>query len=115
MAAAGLGSKEEDTTGRFKTEEQSIDAIRMCLQAGVDINAQDSKGQTALHGAAFWGKDKIVQFLADSGATVDAKDKKGLTPLDAALGKSGGVGFDGSSLDVHQSTATLLESLAKKK
>src|SRR5581483_9874071 len=42
MAAAGLGSKEEDTTGRFKTEPDIIEAIRICLAAGVDINAADN-------------------------------------------------------------------------
>jgi ankyrin repeat protein len=114
MAAAGLGTKEEDTTGRFKTEEQAIRAIELCLQGGVPINAKDARGQTALHGAAFWGKDKIVQFLADQGADVNAKDNRGLTARDAALGKAGGVGFDGASVTVRQSTADLLEKLAAK-
>jgi hypothetical protein len=63
----------------------------------------------------FWGKDKIIQFLVDNGAKVDAKDKRGFTPRDAALGKTGGVGFDGSSVDVHQPTADLLEQLVKAK
>jgi ankyrin repeat protein len=113
MAAAGLGAKEEDTTGRFKTDEQAIAAIELCLQAGVDINAQDSRGQTALHGAAFWGKDKIVKFLAENGARLDAKDKRGMTALDSALGKNGGVGFDGSSSTVHESTASLIQELSR--
>jgi len=38
MAAAGLGSKEEDSVGRYKTDEQSIEAIQVCLEAGVDIS-----------------------------------------------------------------------------
>ena len=52
MAAAGLGTKEEDTTGRVKTEAEIIDAIKICLDAGADINAAESNGRTALHGAA---------------------------------------------------------------
>ncbi len=116
MAAAGLGSKEEDTTGRFKTEAEAIEAIQLCLDAGVDINAANGQGQTALHAAALKGDDKIVQFLADHGANVAAKDRQGKTPLDAALGQAGGSGgFDGSRRDVHESTAELIKKLMAKK
>jgi ankyrin repeat protein len=115
MAAAGLGSKEEDTTGRFKTDADAIEAIQLCLDAGVDINAANGQGQTALHAAALKGSDKIVQFLADHGANLSAKDKQGKTPLDAALGQAGGSGgFDGSRKDVHESTADLLKKLLAK-
>jgi uncharacterized protein len=115
MAAAGLGSKEEDTTGRFKTEPEAIEAIQLCLDAGVDINAANGQGQTALHAAALKGYDKVVQFLADHGANLSAKDKQGKTPLDAALGQAGGSGgFDGSRRDVHESTAELLKKLLAK-
>ena len=58
MAAAGLGSKEEDTVGRKKTEADAIEAITVCLDAGVDINAVDGRGQTALYGAALWDTTK---------------------------------------------------------
>ena len=101
MAAAGLGTKEEDTTGRRKTQADAIEAIKLCLQAGLDINAVDGRGQTALHGAALWGLDDVVQFLADRGAKLDVKDRQGKTPLDAAMGLAGGVGFDGASSVPH--------------
>jgi len=114
MAAAGLGSKEEDTTGRHKTEVDAIEAIKLCLKTGVDINATDSRGQTALHGAALKGYDQVVQFLVDQGAKVDVKDKRGFTPLDAAIGKAGGVGFDGAAAVPHESTAALLARLMTK-
>jgi uncharacterized protein len=113
MAAAGLGTKEEDTTGRHKTEAQAIEAIQLCLDSGVDINAKDSRGQTALHGAALKGYDQVVQFLADHGAKLDTKDNRGLTALDAALGKAGGLGFDGSASEPHPTTAALLQKLSE--
>jgi uncharacterized protein len=113
MAAAGLGTKEEDTTGRHKTEAQAIEAIQLCLDHGVDINAKDNRGQTALHGAALKGYDQVVQFLADHGAKLDVKDNRGFTALDAALGKVGGLGFDGTASDPHPSTAALLQKLAQ--
>jgi ankyrin repeat protein len=111
MAAAGLGTKEEDTTGRKKTEAESIASIKLCLDAGADVNAVDDKGDTALHGAAQKGSDQVVQFLADHGAKLDIKDKKGRTPLDAANGLMGNGGFDGSRRDVHESTVALLRKL----
>jgi ankyrin repeat protein len=111
MAAAGIGTKEEDGTGRRKTQADAIEAIKLCLEAGIDINAVDSRGQSALHGAAFWGLDDVVQFLADRGARLDVKDKQGRTPLDAAMGLAGGVGFDGQSSVPRPSTAALLQKL----
>lgn len=111
MAAAGLGTKEEDTTGRRKTEAEAIAAIKLCLDAGVDVNAVDNHGDTALHGAAQKGYDQVVEFLADHGAKLDVKDNKGRTPLDAANGLMGNGGFDGSRRDVHESTVALLKKL----
>jgi len=52
-----------------------------------------------------------VKFLASHGATLDIKDRRGFTPLDAALGKLGNGGFDGSRADVHDSTAALIRQL----
>ena len=112
MAAAGLGTKEEDTTGRHKTEAEIIASIELCLKAGADVNAQDSRGQTALYGAAEKGYDKVVKYLAEHGAKLDMKDRQGKTALDAAIGNAGGGGgFDGSRKDLHESTANLLRQL----
>jgi ankyrin repeat protein len=115
MAAAGLGTKEEDTVGRRKTEKDAIDSIELCLKAGVDVNAVDSRGQTALHGAAQKGWNQVVQYLADHGAKLNVKDQKGLTPVDAAMGLAGGLGFDNTTGDVHETTAALLRQLVSAK
>jgi ankyrin repeat protein len=112
MAAAGVGTKEEDNTGRKKTEADTITTIKILLAAGLDINAVDSRGQSALHGAAFWGKDRVVEYLVKNGAKLDLKDKKGFTALDSAMGVAGGVGFDGASATPRPSTAELLKKLA---
>ena len=110
MAAAGMGTREEDTTGRFKTPEEAAEAIELCIKAGADINATNATGQTALHAAAQAGSDKVVEFLIAKGANVNAKDQKGNTPLDGALGNAGGGGgFDGSRKDIHETTAALLK------
>jgi ankyrin repeat protein len=111
MASAGVGSKEEDGVGRRKTEKEIIDSIDLCLKAGTDINAADNRGDTALHGAAQKGWDQVVQYLADHGAKLTAKNQRGLTPVDAAMGLGGGLGFDNTTGDVHESTAALLRKL----
>jgi ankyrin repeat protein len=112
MAAAGLGTKEEDGTGRQKTEADAIDTITLLLQAGVDVNTADTQnGRTAMHGAAQKGYDRIVRLLASSGGKLDVKDRRGLTPLDAAMGLLGNGGFDGSRADVHESTAKVIREL----
>jgi ankyrin repeat protein len=110
MAAAGLGSKEEDTVGRKKTEADSIEAIKVCLDGGVDINTPDGRGQTALYGAALMGYDEVVKFLLSRGADPKIKDQRGFTALDAAEGKAGGFGFGGGAANPHPSTAKLLSA-----
>lgn len=108
MAAAGLGSKEEDTVGRKKTEADAIDAIKVCLEGGVDINTADGRGQTALYGAALMGYDEVVKFLLEHGAKPDIKDQRGFTALDAAEGKAAGFGFGGGAANPHPTTAKIL-------
>lgn len=111
MAAAGLGTSEEDTTGRQKTQAQAIEAIQLLLDRGIDINAAANDGQTAVHGAALQGYDDVIRFLAAKGAALDTPDKDGFTPLDVALGKAGGFGFSGKEGVVRPSTAALLREL----
>jgi ankyrin repeat protein len=111
IAAAGVGSRDTDTRGRFKTEKEAIESIKLLLAAGASVNVADNRGQTPLHGAAFWGFNELVQFLADRGAKLDAKDRRGMTPLDSAMGRAGGNGFGGNRIDVHEDTGALLTKL----
>jgi len=115
VAAAGIGSTDADTRGWFTTEDvqqRSIASLALLLKGGGDVNASDpSSGRTLLHGAAFWGWNDVVKFLVDRGAELDAKDNRGFTPLDAALGKAGGNSRGGQRVDVHQDTADLLKKL----
>jgi ankyrin repeat protein len=109
MAAAGLGSNEIDTRGRFKTQPDLVACVDLLVKAGADVNAHDNNGATALHGAALFGYDEVVKDLVAHNADVNAKDKKGMTPLDAAMGRAGGHGRGGTSIIVHDTTAALIK------
>ncbi|MEQ1757277.1 MAG: ankyrin repeat domain-containing protein [Vicinamibacterales bacterium] len=111
LAAAGVGSRDSDTRGRYKTQKDAVEAVTLLLDAGADVNAADNQGRTALHGAAFWGFNDLVRTLVARGARVDAKDRQGRTPVDSAMGRAGGNGFGGNRIDVHADTAALLEQL----
>ena len=82
--------------------------ITPLMAAGVDINADDGRGQTALYGAALMGYDEVVTFLLAHGAKPGIKDQRGFTALDAAEGKAGGFGFGGGSANPHPTTAKIL-------
>ncbi|MEP7242809.1 MAG: ankyrin repeat domain-containing protein [Gammaproteobacteria bacterium] len=115
MATAGVGSTTIDTRARFRNEQQCIEAGKLLLAAGANVNAARDSGQTALHGAALWGWNDYVKVLADSGANLDAQDRNGMKALDVALGKVGGTGRAGvSAPEPHQDTAALLQKLAAK-
>ena len=115
MAAAGLGSVDADTRGIYTTEDvqqRSIESLKLLLAAGADINAKDGlRGLTPLHEAARWGWNDVVRFLVEQGANLQAKDNRGMTPVDSALGKAGGNSRGGQRIDVHEDTAALLREL----
>ena len=56
-------------------------AVQAQLDAGVDVNAKDWLGGTALLEAAIKGHKEVVELLIAKGADVNAKDKYGKTPL----------------------------------
>lgn len=66
--------------------EALLEAVRICHEAGVDPDAANSKGVTAMHAAANRGSNDIVAYLAAAGASLEARDSEGRTPLDWARG-----------------------------
>jgi len=111
MMAANVAAREEDMTGRNKTQKDAIDTIALLLKAGTDINGADNQGRTAAHGAALWGQTDVIKFLQANGAKLDVKDKRGMTALDTAMGLAGGFGFGGSASVVHEDTAKAIKEL----
>jgi ankyrin repeat protein len=88
MVAAGLfiWNPGEDGGSLMGQEDEVLEAVKMCVALGNDVNAVNMYGETALHGAAYRGVDGVVQYLADKGAKLDAKDSRGWTPLAIANG-----------------------------
>jgi hypothetical protein len=67
-------------------EDEVLEAVKMCVELGNDVDAVNVYGETALHGAAYRGVNSVVQYLADTGAKLDAKDSRGWTALAIANG-----------------------------
>lgn len=115
LIVAGADWPAAPTRGRFKTEEDSIETIKVLLAHGADLNAVSGdpakravvrkdgpergaaleaasrgaaiiEGQNALHAAAKMGWNKIARFLIDSGIRQQVVDSTGRTPYDLAMG-----------------------------
>jgi ankyrin len=79
MAAAGVNWVVDQTYD--EGQAALLEAVKLCVELGLDVNALNSMGLTAMHGAANRGSDEIIKYLASLGARLDAKDKEGRTPL----------------------------------
>ena len=83
MAAAGIGWA---ANWSVNAPYPPIEAVKYCVELGNDVNAVDSRGYTALHGAAYLGDNDMVNYLVSKGAKIDAKSKGGDTVADMANG-----------------------------
>jgi len=134
MIAAGMGINSNASRrgidvidfGKVEPESRVLETVRAVVVVGADVNAANQAGDTTLHTAAALGYDIVVQFLADRGAQINARNARGLTPLGALLsrggrgrGRGGAVDANGADLtgvdapveSPHQSTAALLRKL----
>ena len=79
MAAAGVNW----VIGQTFSESPAhwLEAVKLCLELGGDVNAVNQMGLAAVHGAANRGSDDIIELLAQNGARLDLADKEGRTPF----------------------------------
>jgi len=91
MVAAGVGS---DSPGEDPgTDSEAVEAVKVALELGNNIDAVDNNGETAMHGAAYKNLPGVAQYLADRGAKIEVwnqKNKFGWTPLWIADGHRSG-------------------------
>jgi uncharacterized protein len=87
MMAAGMGARrvasDEDVIEKAGSADP-LDAVKMFVAAGADVNVQNDLGNTALHYAAQNGLNRIVEFLVSKGAQVEIYNYSGRTPADVA-------------------------------
>lgn len=87
MVAAGIGKKMEDASAG--TEPEILEAAKLLLRLGVDINAVNDSGETAMHGAAYKNLPLVIEYLAERGADINVwhkRNKRGSTPYLIAAG-----------------------------
>jgi ankyrin repeat protein len=95
---------------KIEDESQVLKGVAAALDLGSDINVTTLQGDTALHGAAAQGYNQVIQLLADRGALLSLKNKRGQTPLQVAVRGSGRGAVSGDA-DVHPQTVELLRKL----
>jgi ankyrin repeat protein len=97
MVAAGVGTRSPGEDAG--TEPEALEAVKVALELGGDVNAVDKNNETAIHGAAYKHLPSVAQFLIDKGAKADIwnrKNRNGWTPLRIAAGVHRGMNFRSS-------------------
>jgi len=90
MLASGFGRRGDHNADALEfekgTPEELLRAVKVCVEElELDPNTANEQGDTALHVAH---SGDIVKYLAAHGANVDAKNKRGQTPLGIALSRT---------------------------
>lgn len=108
MVAAGIGRVVAESR---VSENDALAAATLALELGIDINAANDAGDTALHGAAFIRSNALVQLFVDRGAQINPLNKAGQTPLTVAEST---VQFAGRAVSLRTSTGDLLRKLGAR-
>jgi ankyrin repeat protein len=96
-------------------ERITLETAKLASALGSDVNHANQAGDTALHLAAAQGLATVVQFLADAGAVLEVKNKRGLTPLGMATTRPRGEGGVSSPGDERRKvTVELLRQLGAR-
>lgn len=78
-----LGDLNDDMHVYYESTGQSVDPeiVKLLIEKGADVNAENDLGQTVLMGAAKGRHPEVLRILVDKGAEVNLKDKEGHTAL----------------------------------
>lgn len=55
----------------FADNNFNVSLIECLLEAGAKLDARTAWGDTAIHYAARWGTDKVMEFLLNEGIAID--------------------------------------------
>ena len=77
MAATGMGGGTAWVPlGRAEREALTLEAVKLAVELGVDVNAANTDGRTALDAAKALKYDAVVKFLVEKGATPGTRRKE---------------------------------------
>jgi hypothetical protein len=82
-------------------ETTTLETAMIAFELGADLHTANAEGNTALHGAAGRGHDRVVEYLVEQGARLDLMNTAGQTPLEWAVAQR-----------AQQSTVELLQRLS---
>src|SRR6267143_3863375 len=88
LYGATLGA--ERATLADAAEQRDKARVRTLLETGVDVNAAQIDGTTALHWAAYHDDAETAALLVRAGANVNAVNRYGLPPLSVACSSGSG-------------------------
>lgn len=97
MVAAGVGTRSPGEDAG--TNAEVLEAVKVAIELGNDVNAVDKNGETAMHGAAYKQVPQAAQYLLDHGAKIEVFNRKnshGWTPLRIADGVHRGMNLRAS-------------------
>ncbi len=72
-------------------EEGTLDAVRVAIAAGGEVNAVDETGSTALHYVADKGFPQVIELLIEHGAGLNVANYRGQTPLAVVMRGRGNI------------------------
>ena len=109
MVAAGVGtSSPGEDPG---TQPEVLEAVKLALELGGNVNDVDDNGETVVHGAAYKHLPEVVSYLVEVGADVDIWNQpnaKGWTPLQIVEGV-----HIGMNIQSHPATADAVRDAMK--
>ncbi len=108
MVAAGVSWALAETYD--EGPEALLETVQLTHALGNDINAVNSMGLRAIHGAANRGSNDIIEYLAANGALLDVADNEGRTPVRWAEGELTGARAPTRKADTIALLQALLES-----
>ena len=92
----------------YITESQVLEAAKLAMETGSDVNAANASRDTAMHAAAYSGFNTVIRFLLEKGANINAINTSGFTPYLIANGQGPRIAGDNP---YQPATAALLRQL----
>ncbi|MEE8349149.1 MAG: ankyrin repeat domain-containing protein [Acidobacteriota bacterium] len=94
MVAAGMGVNvgmrgADGVTDAIR--RKALEAVQLASQLGNDVNSIGPDGRRAIHGSALYGLTRVIRFLSEKGADLDAQDMWGQSAMSIAMADPDGL------------------------